>query len=707
MTVPRGIRRPALLLGTILAVSRPAIGQEVEDPYLWLEEVEGEEALAWVKERSGATLAELERHPVYEAIREESFEILTSDARIPLPSILGDRLYNFWQDADHPRGIWRRATWESYLGGDPAWETVLDIDALAEAEGVDWAFGRATCLPPEHRLCLVHLSRGGADAHESREFDTTEKGFVAGGFFLPEAKSRATWHGPDALLVASDFGEGTLTTSGYPRVARLWRRGTPIESAATLFEGSVTDVAVGVGSIETPDRIHHVVDHSPTFFESILHLLQDDGSLVALELPLDALPDIVGDQLVVFLRSGWEAGGRAYPEGSVIAIDLEAFLSGARAFEVVARSGPRTTVQGFTSTRDELLVRILDNVRGRLWRYRHRDGAWAGERIATPDFGSITVAATDARDPRYFFTFGGFTQPTTLYMAGADGSLSQVRQLPPMFDAEGLVVEQFETTSKDGTKVPYFLVHREDLRLDGSNPTLLYGYGGFLIPQTPGYNPIVGKAWLERGGVYAVANIRGGSEFGPAWWKAALKGNRQRAYDDFLAVAQDLVERGITTPEHLGIMGGSNGGLLVGVAMTQRPDLFGAVVVEVPLLDMRRFNKLLAGASWMAEYGDPDKPEEWAFIQRYSPYQNVKAGAAYPRALLYTNTRDDRVHPGHARKMAARLEELGHPVYFFENTEGGHGRAVTPEQRARMYAIEYTYLWKQLAAEGPRVTARP
>jgi prolyl oligopeptidase len=698
---------PPLLLALALLAPRSAASQETDDPYLWLEEVEGERPLAWVEERSEATLSELRQHPVFDAIFEESLEILTSDERIPIPRIMGGRIYNFWQDAEHERGIWRRTTWKSYVSGEPEWETVLDIDSLAAAEGVNWSFGGATCLPPEHRRCMVDLSRGGADASEVREFDTTEKRFIDAGFFLPEAKSSLTWLGPDALLVATDFGEGSLTTSGYPRVAKLWRRGLPLESAELLLEGVPTDVAVWVYSIETPGAIHHVIDHSPSFFETIPYLFGENGELTRLDLPLDARFDLAGDQLAVYLRSPWEAEGRTYTEGSLIATDLDLFLSGGRDFEVVVEAGPRATIEDFTSTRENLLVTILDNVRGQLWLYGHRDGEWIADRVPAPDLGSVSVVATDAYDPRWFFSFSGYTQPSTLYLVEPGEEAQEVRRLPAMFDARELVVEQFEASSKDGTTVPYFLVHQEDIELDGSNPTLLYSYGGFQISLLPSYNPVVGKAWLERGGAYAVANIRGGGEFGPAWWKAAQKENRQRAYDDFLAVAEDLIERGVTSSDHLGIHGGSNGGLLVGVAMTQRPELFDAVVVEVPLLDMRRYNKLLAGASWMAEYGDPDKPEDWAFIQQYSPYQNVVEGAEYPRALFYTTTRDDRVHPGHARKMAALMESMGHPVYYYENTEGGHGRAVTPSQRARMYAIEYTYLWHRLGEAEEAITRRP
>jgi prolyl oligopeptidase len=447
--------------------------------------------------------------------------------------------------------------------------------------------------------------------------------------------------------------------------------------------------------METVWGTQPVVFHRPSFFEGTLYLVRD-GKPVAVEIPRDADPGLVGDQLTVYVRDPWEVGGRTWGTGSVISIRLEDFLAGSRDFHVVVEPGPRQTVQGVTPAGDFLLVSVLDNVRGQLWKYRYDGTAWTGERVSAPDMGSVNAVDVDLHSNRFFFTYSSFVQPTTLYVHHDDGRVAEVRRMPAMFDATGMEIEQLEATSKDGTKVPYWLVHREGLDRNGRNPTLLYGYGGFEISSTSSYNSTVGKAWLERGGVYAVANIRGGGEFGPAWHRSALKEHRQRAYDDFQAVAEDLIARQITSPGQLGIQGGSNGGLLTGVALTQRPDLFGAVVINVPLLDMRRYNTLLAGASWMAEYGNPDKPEEWVFISKYSPYQNVQAGTTYPRPLFTTTTRDDRVHPGHARKMAAKMLEQGHDVLYYENTEGGHGAGVTPEQRARMMALTYTYLWTQL-----------
>ena len=685
----------SIAAASALFAAGAADAQRPVDPFLWLEEVEGKRALDWVKGKNAATTAELAKTAEYQPIFERTKKILDSSDRIPFPNIIGDRLYNFWQDANNPRGIWRRTNWSDYLGGKPAWETVIDVDALARSENVPWAFAGADCLEPDYRRCLVFLSRGGSDASEVREFDTVTKQFIPDGFKLAEAKQSTAWINRDALLITSNFGEGSMTTSGYPRIAKLWRRGTPLSAARTLVEIPTTDMGVWVGSIETRDRTYQAVYSRPNFYEGTVSLLQGER-LVKLELQLDADPYFVGEQLIVYVRTPWTVGGKTYPAGSLISTALDEFLTGKRDFTMVFQPGPRETMNGISATRDHLLINVLNNVRGELRRYSFSNGSWKHDVVPAPEMGSIGVVATSPKSNRYFFQYSGFTQPQTLYLADDNGKVTEVRRLPEQFDAKGLHVEQKEATSKDGTKVPFFVVHREGLPHDGKNPTLLYAYGGFEVSMTPAYSAVTGAAWMERGGVYVVANIRGGGEFGPQWHRSALKENRQRAYDDFIAVAEELVKHGITTPDHLGIMGGSNGGLLMGVAMTQRPDLFDAIVIQVPLLDMQRYNKLLAGASWMAEYGDPDKPEEWAYISKYSPYQNLKEGVKYPKVMFTTTTRDDRVHPGHARKMAAKMESFGQPFYYFENTEGSHGAGVTSDQRAQMYALTFAYLWKQL-----------
>ncbi|HEX6135181.1 MAG TPA: prolyl oligopeptidase family serine peptidase [Longimicrobiales bacterium] len=684
-------------LSTVMAAG--TVRAQQADPFIWLEDVESPRALEWVEAKNAATVAQLTRHPAYEPIFERTKEILDSDDRIPFPSILGNRLYNFWQDEENPRGVWRRTTWESYLSGEPDWETVLDIDALARAEDVPWAYGGASCLPPAFDRCLVRLSRGGADAVEVREFDARTRTFVEDGFRLPEAKQSVAWIDENTLLVATDYGPGTMSSSGYPRVAKVWRRGTALSSAAIAFEAGPEDMGIFVGAGRTATRRYQTVSHRVDFYNGALHVL-DGGQLVKIDVPADADPSFFRDQLIVYLRSPWEVGGRTWEGGTLLSIDYDAFRSGSRDFAVVVDPGPRETIEGASTTEDYVLVSMLNNVRGELRRYRYVDGAWTYETVPAPEMGSIGVAATSPESNRYFFTYSGYTQPATLYLADTDGRVREVRRMPAMFDAAGLVVEQHEAASKDGTRIPYFIVHREGMAHDGNNPTLLYGYGGYQVSLLPNYPATIGKLWLEDGGVYVVANTRGGGEFGPSWHQAALGANRQRAHEDFIAVAQDLISRGITSPRRLGIMGGSQGGLFMGVAMTQHPELFNAAVIQVPLFDMLRFHKLPPGASWMAEYGNPDIPEQRAWIEKYSPYQAIKPGQKYPEAFIHTSTKDDRVHPGHARKAVARLEELGYPVLFYENTDGGHSAAANLKETAKRLALEYTYLTRKLKDEG-------
>ena len=680
----------------LLLAPAAARAQEPEDPFVWLEEVEAPKAMQWVESHNASTMAELTAHPTYKPIYDRILSIIDSRDRIAMPDVRGERLYNFWQDSANPRGLWRRATVASYLSGQPEWETVLDIDALAKAENAKWAFRGANCLAPEYRLCLVNLSRGGADATEVREFDAVKKVFIKDGFFLPEAKSGLAWIDANTLMVATNFGEGSMTTSGYARIAKIWRRGTPLSAATTLIEATPTDMGVSVGSFLNGDTLIKIVTLRPAFFDARRYIL-NNGKLQPLDVPTDVDTYFLGDQLIVSPKKDWTVVGQTFKSGTLIATKLNDFLSGKREFQIVIAPTDRQTIDGISTTRDYLLVSMLDNVRGQLRRYQYSSGKWNYDVVPAPELGSINVVDTSPHDNRYFFTFAGYTQPTTLYVVDGVSKPAEVKRMPEMFAATNLAVSQHEATSKDGTRIPYFLVSRKDLQRHGGNPTLLYAYGGFEISMTPGYSGTVGAAWLERGGTYVVANLRGGGEFGPAWHQAGLKENRQRIYDDFAAVSQDLITKGITKPEHLGIVGGSNGGLLVGVAYTQHPELYNAVAVRVPLFDMRRYNKLLAGASWMAEYGNPDKPEEWAYISKYSPYQNIRSGQKYPRVFFSTTTRDDRVHPGHARKGAAKMESLGYPVYYYENTEGGHGAGVTSEQRARMEALIYTYFWKQLA----------
>lgn len=690
----------ACLLGFCLsglAAADAAKPVELEDPYLWLEDVTGERALEWVKSQNAVSTQELEGAPEFETIRSNLLAILDSKERIPYVAKHGAFFYNFWRDEKNPRGVWRRTTLGEYRKAAPAWEVVLDLDRLAEEEKENWVWKGYSVLYPSYDRCLVFLSRGGADATVVREFDLKQPGFVAGGFVLPEAKSDVAWRNRDTLYVGTDFGPGSLTTSGYPRIIKEWRRGTPLTSAQTVFEGKAEDVRVGVSVVHDHGFTYELIGRAKTFFTSEDHVRRGD-EWVKINKPDDARLSTFADQLLLRLRSDWTVDKQTFPAGALVGADFESCLRGQPVFEALYLPSERRSLAGTTDTKHYLILTELDNVRNRLQALKRENGKWTRAPIATPEFGSVSINGIDPDESDdYFLTVSDYLTPSSLYL-GTVGKeeREKLKSLPAFFNAEGLEISQHEALSKDGTRVPYFQVSRKALPLDGRNPTLLYGYGGFEIPLLPNYNASVGSAWLQRGGTFVVANIRGGGEFGPKWHEAARKQNRQRAYDDFIAVAEDLIARKVTSPRHLGIQGGSNGGLLMGVMLTQRPDLFGAVVCQVPLLDMRRFNRLLAGASWMDEYGNPDKPEDWAYISRYSPYHRVARGTHYPRVLFTTSTRDDRVHPGHARKMVARMKEQGHDVLYYENIEGGHGGAANNRQAAYMSALAYTFLLKEL-----------
>jgi prolyl oligopeptidase len=683
--------------------SEPATAYDFStDAYTWLEQVEGKEALAWVEQQNAESLGHLESLSVYEPLRERNLEIYNSAERIATPEMLGDYVYNFWRDEDNVRGRWRRMLLDDYVDGSEAWQLVLDLDKLAEGEDEDWVWKGASCLRPEYRRCLLNLSRGGADAVVVREFDVEMKTFVMDGFSMPEAKHRVSWIDRDAVWVGSDFGAGSLTDSGYPRTARLWKRGEPIEEATEVFAGEQADVAAGVYRTWDRDQSYDVAYRVPSFFETLNYLYMGDGELLHIDIPADAdFLGVMNGQMLVQLKTDWQIGDTTYPQAALMSIDFQRFMAGDRDFEVLIVPGKSMAIPrgGIITTRDHVIVRLIDDVVSKMKRFSFNAGKWVSEDVETGGLGSITLGSSSDESNIFFFTYEDFLTPDTLFVADDGGRTNKaLRSLPDFFDTEGMSVEQHFATSKDGTRVPYFVVLPAEFEADGTTPTLLYGYGGFEVSLTPNYSATVGHSWLERGGAYVVANIRGGGEYGPAWHLAALKENRQRAYDDFIAVAEDLIARGITSPEHLGIRGGSNGGLLTGVMLTQRPDLWGGVVIQVPLLDMKRYNKLLAGASWMGEYGDPDTGD-WEYIKEYSPYQNLDPEADYPVPFFTTSTRDDRVHPGHARKMVARMKEMGHDLLYYENTVGGHAGASDNEQLARAEALIYSYLWDQLAPE--------
>ena len=695
----------SLLIG--ISLMTPSLAQTVnpapaaateEDPYQWLEDVTGAKPLDWVRAANAVTAAELEGTPAYKALEGDLLKILDSREKIPYVAKEGAYYYNLWRDAANPRGLWRRTTLEEFRKAAPAWETVLDLDALGKAEKQGWVFKGAQFLRPGFKRCLVSLSPGGSDAVVVREFDLEKKAFIQGGFELPLAKTQANWIDEDSIFVGTDFGPGSMTTSGYARIAKLWKRGTPLAQAATVFEGQATDMSAGAFHDSTPGFERNFLHRKPSFFTGETFLLAKDGTRHKLPVPDDANPQLHREWLTISLRTSWTVAGKTYPAGALLATDFEAFMAGKGTLTVLFEPTATTSLESHSWTRHHLILNIMDDVKNRITVLTPAKGAWKRASLkGAPKFGTLMIHAVDEDESdAYFMTATDFVTPDTLYLGTVGHAPEKLKALPSLFEAKGLVITQHFTPSKDGTRIPYFQVSRKGLKLDGSHPTLLNGYGGFEVSELPHYSAVSGRAWLSQGGVWVLANIRGGGEYGPRWHQAALKQNRPRAYEDFAAVARDLAARKVTSPKHLGILGGSNGGLLVGNMLTMYPELLGAVVCQVPLLDMKRYSRLLAGASWMEEYGDPDKPEEWAYLKTFSPYQNVKAGQKYPPVIFMTTTRDDRVHPAHARKMFAKMKDLGYDVRYFENIEGGHGAGADNRQSAHFWALAYTFLDKTL-----------
>ncbi|MFD9612516.1 prolyl oligopeptidase family protein [Streptomyces sp. NPDC059083] len=662
---------------------------------MWLEDVSGEAALAWVAERNAETAEALAADAGFAPLKARVREVLDASDRIPYTVRRGAFLYNFWRDAAHVRGVWRRTTLEQYRKDAPEWEVLLDVDALAAAEDEKWVWDGARVRRPAHDRALVRLSRDGGDAVVVREFDLTTGEFVAGGFEVAEAKTRIGWIDADTVFVGTDTGPGSLTDSGYPRTVRRWHRGTPVEESELVYEAADTDVSAWGYRDDTPGFERDFVGRSLDFFRSETHLLRPDGTTVRVDVPEDALVHVHRGHLLVTLKSDW----LGQPTGSLLAFDFEAFLAGDRTAEALFTPDERTALAGHSWTRHHLILETMRDVSTHIEVLTPgREGAgWTRKPlVGVPPLSAVGVVDTDPDvSDEYFLDVSGFLQPSSLHRGQVGGDTEVLKQAPDRFDTAGLTVRQHFATSEDGTRVPYFVIG-PDHAVTGPGPTLLYGYGGFEVSLTPYYGAVTGRAWLEGGGTHVIANIRGGGEYGPDWHQAALGADRPRAFEDFAAVARDLVARGITTPDRLGASGGSNGGLLMGAMLTRHPELFGAIVAQVPLLDMTRFHKLLAGASWIAEYGDPDDEADLAHLRALSPYHRIEADRTYPPVLLMTSTRDDRVHPGHARKTAARLREFGHRVLFHENTGGGHAGAGDNEQAAHNSALVHTFLRKHL-----------
>ncbi|WP_130619285.1 prolyl oligopeptidase family serine peptidase [Dyella amyloliquefaciens] len=698
--------KPSLWLTLALGVTlvgmthaNDTIAPTAKDPNLWLETIDGPKQLDWVKQQNAQTVKKYADSAEFKQLDARILEVLDSHDRIPMVNKIGDHLYNFWRDQDHPRGVWRRTTLEEYRKGQPAWEPVIDLDAIGKAENENWVWHGAFCLKPENQRCLVALSRGGADASVIREFDLPTRQFVKDGFFLPEAKTDVAWIDKDHIYVATDFGSGSMTTSSYPRVVKEWKRGTPLASASTVYEVKADDMTVSAFRDLTPAFQRDFVTRQIAFYDSETFVRGKDGKLTRIDVPTDANTGVHREWLLIEPRSDWTVAGKTYKSGSLLATKFDDYMAGKRDLTVLFEPTDTTALDGYSWTRHQLILNVMDNVVNKLEALTPQPGAWKRESLGgAPKLSTIAAAAVDEDDSDdYFLTVSGFLQPTTLYFGTlGQGEAKAIKHSPSFFDASKYDVSQHFATSKDGTRVPYFEIAPKTLQANGKNPTLQYGYGGFEVSLQPAYSGSVGRAWLEKGGVYVVANIRGGGEYGPRWHQAALKANRLRAYEDFAAVSEDLFARKITSPAHLGAMGGSNGGLLMGNMLTLYPQLYGAIVSQVALLDMQRYTHLSAGASWMAEYGDPDKPAEWAWIKTFSPYANATVGEKYPPVLFTTSTRDDRVGPVHARKMAAKLEALGYDTSFYENIEGGHGAAADNKQAAFMNALGYTYLWEHV-----------
>lgn len=663
------------------------------DPYLWLEEIEGERALTWVREQNEHSLGQLQSDSRFAQLQSDALAIANSRDRLALGGVREGYLYNFWQDETNVRGLWRRSPLADYARGAPVWETLLDFDELARRENANWVFKGADCLEGTTR-CMISLSDGGRDAATWREYDIAAKSFVDGGFIIPAAKSSITWVDENTLLVGTDWGPGTLTESGYPFILKRWTRGTPLASATEVLRGQATDVGMYAGTLDDVDgsRVPIAIE-ADTFFESQSYRL-DGAQPSRINLPAKATVQGLHKGFLIFtLEEEW----RGLPQGALVAYPLEDTSAEAPRATVLYAPNARQSIEGVAFTRDAILISGYENVRGRLLRLSWDGRAWMETNVDLPPNGSVGVAGSSATESLAFVVYEDFLTPSTLYALEDRATRARaIRSLPAQFDASPYVSEQYEAVSSDGTRIPYFVLRRRDMQFNGQNPTLLYAYGGFQVSETPAYSPNVGKLWLDHGGVYVLANIRGGGEFGPAWHQAGLRTHRQIIYDDFYAVERDLVERGITSPRRLGIMGGSNGGLLMGVMLNQHPEMIHAAVVQVPLLDMLRFDQLLAGASWVDEYGSPSNPQERRFLETISPYQNLRARPDFPLPFVETSTKDDRVHPGHARKYVARMIELGMPVLYYENIDGGHSAAANQNEAARRRALEYTYLMQRL-----------
>ncbi|HEX2762580.1 MAG TPA: prolyl oligopeptidase family serine peptidase [Allosphingosinicella sp.] len=669
-----------------------------QDGYAWLEEVDGSAALAWVAEQNAVARETFEGDARYQGFFDSILSKLTAPDRLVSGRHFDGFIYNFWQDRQHRRGIWRRIELDQYLNDRHCWETLLDIDELNKFEGANWVFRAASFLAPGETKLLLSLSDGGRDAVVMREFDLLERAFVTDGFQTGRAKQSATWLDRDRLIVASSADPLGASKAGYGIAVRMLKRGTAFADAPVIYCGDPDDMAVQVsGTICGGERMVFITQRK-NFFESAIFRLEEDGSL--LQLPVPGSTKLAGVcRQLAFLRvkEQWDLGGEPLAPGSIVSLDLEALRhSSTPSVRPIFTPGARSSVTNVAPRRDDVILVVSEDVKSRVFRARLQGDSWVTERLELPDLGAATIESADGDSNVALLSFASFLEPETLYLLDDDGMMRPIRMAPRQFDSTPYAVTQRFASSADGTAIPYFLITPAASPPDARLPTLLFGYGGFERSIRPHYLAPMIQEWLAAGGAYAIANIRGGGEYGPRWHRAALREKRVLAFDDFIAVAEDLIATGITSPSLLGIKGGSNGGLLMGAMLIRRPELFGAIICRVPLLDMLRFHKMQAGASWTAEYGDPDDDRDRGHLERISPYHNLAPGRHYPKVFFTTATGDDRVHPGHARKMQARMQQLGYDSIFFENIQGGHQTATGPEHMAMNGAMELVFLHQQL-----------
>ena len=701
--------RLALPLTAALALSSfaaaPHASAQQPDKYLYLEDVSSPASVAWVKSHDAATAKVFESDPHYPEFYQQALTIAEDPARLPIPNLKGSTVYNSWRDAQNPRGILRSTTLADYNTATPTWHTVIDFDALGKQESVSWIPHGLNCLYPGNTICLVTLSAGGEDAATEREFDLRKAAFVpatAKAFISNHSKQAIAWQDADTLLIARDWGPGTLTASGYPFIVKQWKRGTPVESAKEIYRGQPADIRASATVLNDAEGNSLTVFERGLDFFSTEYTIQTPKGLQILAIPGKSQPTgLLAGRVLVEIREDWTPAGSTqhFKGGSLVSMNLKDVLADPAHLKPAIVFEPTTQefIDEVRTTANTVLITTLNHVQGGASVYTPTASGWSRKRLEVPANSTVGIADASTTDDTFFLTVTSFLTPSSLLIGNAaKATLNPEKSQPARFDAALDTVEQLEATSKDGTRVPYFVVHRKAIKYDGTNPTLLYAYGGFEVSETPRYSATMGKLWLEHGGVYVLANIRGGGEFGPAWHEAGLKTHRQRIYDDFASVAQDLIARKITSPRHLGIEGGSNGGLLMGVEMTQHPDLWNAVVIEVPLLDMLRFEHIAAGASWVGEYGSVTKPDEQKFLAGISPYEQLKPNVKYPEPFIFTTTKDDRVGPQHARKFAARMEEFHEPFYYDEILEGGHGSGADLKQTARTNAETFVYLTRKL-----------